>query len=55
MICGFFISGIGIKYVGLGGLLLSLLSIVPIFIRVYSKPGKTSSVIGDMVEKGEPD
>ncbi|AIF50216.1 MFS transporter [Pelosinus sp. UFO1] len=40
-VCGYFISGLGIKYVVLGGLLFSLLSIVFIFIRIYMQPGKT--------------
>ncbi|SMC45482.1 MFS transporter [Sporomusa malonica] len=53
MVCGFFISGIGIKYVVLGGLMFSLLSIVSIFIRVYMcSPRKTSFVMSDMVETG---
>lgn len=52
-VCGYFISGLGIKYVVLGGLLFSLLSIVFIFIRIYMcSPGKPSSVMSDMVETG---
>lgn len=52
-VCGFFISGLGIKYVVLGGLSFSLLSIVFIFIRIYMcSPGKPSSVMSDMVEAG---
>lgn len=51
MVCGFFISGIGLKYVVLGGLLFSLLSIVFIFIRIYMYSSeKSSSVMSDMVE-----
>lgn len=41
MVCGYFISGLGIEYVVLGGLLFSLLSIGFIFIRVYMQSGKT--------------
>lgn len=52
-VCGYFISGLGIKYVVLGGLLFSLLSIGFIFIRIYMySPGKPSSVMSDMVETG---
>lgn len=52
-VCGFFISGMGIKYVVLGGLSFSLLSIVFIFIRIYiDSPGRPSSVMSDMVETG---
>ncbi|MDF2566155.1 MAG: major facilitator superfamily 1 [Massilibacillus sp.] len=52
-VCGYFISGLGIKYVVLGGLLFSLLSIVFIFIRIYMcSPGKPSSVMSDLVETG---
>jgi len=53
MVCGFFISSIGIKYVVLGGLLFSLVSIVFIFIRIYMcSSEKSSSVMSDMVETG---
>lgn len=54
MVCGFFISQIGIKYLVLGGLMFSLLSFVFIFIRVYMNGAqKTVLVLLDEKDKIE--
>jgi len=46
VVCGLFISEIGIQYIVFGGLLFLSLSIVPILLRIYKfSPGKQVSII----------